>query len=223
MPISNKIAYMNITSLRPKIVAYIEPIAGIFIKIGITPNQISLLSLLFGFACAILFIRGEFLLGSGMLFISALLDLVDGSVARRRQAESRFGAVIDWIFDKYVDSVVLLSIGLSGIPIISNLISLPTGVEAVVDFGIIGCAIIGSVMNTFIKPVVYAEIGYSERFAGKISDPLEGVGFFGRPETLIVIILGGFFNIIWISVLVVAVCTNLSALQRIIYLYRRFS
>ncbi len=214
---------MNITSFRPKIVAYIEPIAGIFIRTGITPNQISLLSLLFGFACAFLYIRGDFLFGSAMLFISALLDLVDGSVARRQQAESSFGAVIDWIFDKYVDSIVLLSIGISGIPIIGNIIFLPTGVESVVDFGIIGCAIIGSMMNTFIKPVVYAEIGYSERFAGKISDPLEGIGFFGRPETLIAIILGGFFNIIWISVLVVAVCTNLSALQRIIYLYRRFS
>ena len=75
-------------------------------------------------------------------------------------------------------------------------------------------------MNTFIKPVVYAEIGYREKIEGKIDDPLEGVGFFGRPETFLALIIGGITGFIWVSVIVIAVCTNLSAMQRIIYLYR---
>jgi len=78
-------------------------------------------------------------------------------------------------------------------------------------------------MNTFIKPVVYAEVGYSERIEGKINDPLEGVGFFGRPETIVVLVIGGVTGLMWIALLIVALCTNLSALQRIIYLYRQFS
>jgi archaetidylinositol phosphate synthase len=78
-------------------------------------------------------------------------------------------------------------------------------------------------MNTFIKPVVYAEIGYREKVEGKIDDPLEGVGFFGRPETFLVLILGGVFGYIWASVIIIAICTNLSAIQRIIYLYRTLS
>ena len=75
-------------------------------------------------------------------------------------------------------------------------------------------------MNTFIKPVVYAEIGYREKVGGKIDDPIEGVGFFGRPETMLFLILGGISGYIWVAVIVIAVCTNLSAIQRIIYLYR---
>ena len=78
-------------------------------------------------------------------------------------------------------------------------------------------------MNTFIKPVVYAEIGYQERVEGKIDDPLEGVGFFGRPETVLVLLIGGFTGLIWLSVIIIAVCTNLSAIQRILYLYKRLS
>jgi len=58
---------------------------------------------------------------------------------------------------------------------------------------------------------------------GKIEDPLEGVGFFGRPETILVLFIGGMTGFIWISVILIALCTNLSALQRIIYLYRRLS
>ena len=210
---------MNITSLRPKFIKYTEPVASFFIRLGITPNQISVLSVLFGFSCAFAFAERYFLAGGLLLVVSAILDLVDGSVARRNHTESKFGAVFDWIADKYVDAAVILGVGLSGIPIISHLMD----VSPIFDFGIVGLAITGSLINTLIKPVTYAEIGYTERIAGKIEDPLEGIGFFGRPETILVLVLGAVTGYIWISILLIAVCTNLSAIQRMIYLYRRYS
>ncbi len=185
-------------------------------------NQVSVLSVLFGFSCAFAFAGRHFLAGSLLLFVSAILDLVDGNVARKNHTESRFGgAVFDWIADKYVDAAVILGVGFSGIPIISHLIEVPP----VADFGVVGgLALAGSLLNTFIKPVTYAEIGYSERVAGKIEDPLEGgVGFFGRPETILVLVLGGVTGLLWVSVLLIAICTNLSAAQRVFYLYRRYS
>lgn len=210
---------MNITALRPRFIRYLEPVAGVFVKLRITPNQISMLALIAGISCAFLFFQRQYLLGSLALILSAIFDLVDGSVARMTDAHSNFGAVFDWIVDKYVDALVLLGIGLSGIPVISQFIAVPP----FMDFGIVAFAIIGSLMNTFIKPVVYAEIGYVSKVEGKINDPLEGVGFFGRPETFIVLILGGLIGFIWASVIIIAVCTNLSAIQRIIYLYRTLS
>ena len=80
-------------------------------------------------------------------------------------------------------------------------------------------AIIGSLMNTFIKPVVYAEVGYDERDGGKIQDPLEGVGFFGRPETVLVLCLAGAASLVVgiramaVAIVLIAVCTNLSAVR----------
>jgi archaetidylinositol phosphate synthase len=210
---------MNITALRPRFVRYLEPVAEVFVRLRITPNQISLFALIAGGICAFLFFKREFLLGSMALLVSAIFDLIDGSVARKTNAHTNFGAVFDWIVDKYVDAVALLGIGLAGIPIVSQLLPVPP----VADFAVVAVAITGSLMNTFIKPVVYAEIGYREKVEGKIDDPLEGVGFFGRPETFIVLILGGVFGFIWASVLIIAVCTNLSAIQRIIYLYRTLS
>jgi len=198
---------------------YLEPVAEIFVTLKITPNQISLLSLLAGIVCALLFFRREFLLGSLALLASAIFDLIDGSVARKTDAHTNFGAVFDWIVDKYVDALVLLGIGLAGIQIVSQYIS----VTPMADFAVVAFAIIGSLMNTFIKPVVYAEIGYREKVEGKIDDPLEGIGFFGRPETFLVLILGGLSGFIWASVIIIAVCTNLSAIQRIIYLYETLS
>jgi archaetidylinositol phosphate synthase len=210
---------MNITALRPRFIRYLEPVAGVFVKLRITPNQISLLALLAGISCAFLFFQRQYLLGSLALILSAVFDLIDGSVARMTDAHSNFGAVFDWIVDKYVDALVLLGIGLSGIPVISQYIAVPP----FMDLGIVALAIIGSLMNTFIKPVVYAEIGYVSKVEGKINDPLEGVGFFGRPETFIVLILGGITGYIWVSVIIIAAFTNLSAIQRVIYLYRTLS
>ncbi|MDD1705864.1 MAG: CDP-alcohol phosphatidyltransferase family protein [Methanoregulaceae archaeon] len=210
---------MNITALRPRLVRYIEPIATVFCRAGITPNQVSLLSLLAGVLCAVFYVYQMFILGSLFLFVSAVLDLVDGSVARQTEKETRFGAVFDWIADKYVDALVILGVGLSGIAILSRF----PGFPPVSDFAIVAIAIIGSLMNTFIKPVVYAETGYKDRIGGKIEDPLEGIGFFGRPETILVLLIGGVTGFIWVSVILIAVGTNLSALQRIIYLYGRLS
>jgi len=210
---------MNITALRPRFIGYLEPVADLFVRLKITPNQISLLSLAAGILCAYLFFQREFLLGALALFLSAVFDLIDGSVARKTGAHTNFGAVFDWIVDKYVDALALLGIGLSGIAIISQFVA----VSPIADFGVVALAIIGSLMNTFIKPVVYAEIGYKEKVEGKIDDPLEGVGFFGRPETFLVLIIGGITGVIWAAVIIIAVCTNLSALQRITYLYKTLS
>jgi archaetidylinositol phosphate synthase len=210
---------MNITALRPRFVRYLEPVAEIFVRLRITPNQISLFALIAGAVCAFLFFRCEFLLGSLALLVSAIFDLIDGSVARKTNAHTNFGAVFDWIVDKYVDAIALLGIGLAGIQIVSQILPVPP----VADFAVVAVAITGSLMNTFIKPVVYAEIGYREKVEGKIDDPLEGVGFFGRPETFLVLILGGISGYIWASVIIIAVCTNLSAIQRIIYLYKTLS
>ena len=207
---------MNITALRPRFMKYLEPVADAFVRLRFTPNQISLLALLAGIAAAVLFFERQFFFGSLLLLLSAIFDLVDGSVARKTDAHTNFGAVFDWIVDKYVDALVLLGVGLSGIAIISQFVAVPP----LMDFGVAAFAITGSLMNTFIKPVVYAEIGYKEKVEGKIDDPLEGVGFFGRPETMLFLILGGISGYIGIAVLIIAVCTNLSAIQRIVYLYR---
>ncbi|RQD83483.1 MAG: CDP-alcohol phosphatidyltransferase family protein [Methanocalculus sp. MSAO_Arc2] len=210
---------MNITALRPHCIRYIEPVANLCVRLGLSPNQITILSLVFGIGCAVSFSYQEFLIGSLLLLISAILDLVDGSVARKTNHNSNFGAVLDWIIDKYIDTLALLGVGLSGIAIISHITPLPP----IADFGVVALAILGSMMNTFIKPVVYAEVGFSDRVGGKIDDPLEGIGFFGRPETLLVLILGGVTGYIWVAVLIIAICTNLSAIQRIIYLSGRLA
>ncbi len=194
---------VNITKYRDRLIHFIEPVARVFAKLGLTPNQITLISLLFGVAAAVLYAFGHVYLAAGMLLLSGLFDFIDGGVARINQRSSAFGAAIDWIVDKYVDCLVLIGIAFSGLA----------------DPRIVAIAVFGSMINTFIKPVTYAEIGFDRKEGGKIKDPLEGVGIFGRPETAITLILLSLLNQVYWAVVVIAVLTNFSALQRIIYLY----
>jgi len=194
---------VNITKYRDQLIHYIDPVARIFARLGLTPNQLTLISLLFGIASAILYGFQHVYLAAGMLLLSGLFDFIDGGVARINNKASSFGAAIDWIIDKYVDCLVLLGIGLGGLA----------------DMRIVAIAVFGSMINTFIKPVTYAEIGYDKKEDGKIKDPLEGVGIFGRPETAITLIVLSLFNQLYWAIVIVAVMTNFSALQRIIYLY----
>jgi archaetidylinositol phosphate synthase len=194
---------VNITKYRDGLIHYIDPIAGIFARMGLSPNQLTLISLLFGVASALLYAYQHVYLAAAMLLLSGLFDFIDGGVARINNKSSSFGAAIDWIIDKYVDCLVLIGIGFSGLA----------------DPRIVAIAIFGSMINTFIKPVTYAEIGYTKKEGGKIKDPLEGVGIFGRPETAITLIVLSLLNQVNWAVIVIAVMTNFSALQRIYYLY----
>ena len=83
-------------------------------------------------------------------------------------------------------------------------------------------------LHTFIKPVVYAEIGYEERVIGKIKDPLENTGFFGRPETFLVLFIASILyplnhKILTYAIDFIAIMSFLSLLHRVFYLYKRYS
>jgi archaetidylinositol phosphate synthase len=203
---------MNLTGYRDHLIHCISPASRLFARLGLTPNQITLISFLLGMLAAVLYGTQHVYLAAGALLLSALMDFIDGGVARLNGKASRFGAAIDWIVDKYVDGLVLIGIGFGGL----------------VDMRLVALAIFGSLINTFIKPVVYAEIGFEKKQNGKIKDPLEGVGIFGRPETIIVLIalsclswltIYG-YNTMTVAVTIVALGTNVSALQRVFYLYR---
>jgi archaetidylinositol phosphate synthase len=194
---------VNITKYRDRLIHYVDPIARVFARMGFTPNQLTLISLLLGIASALLYAFQHVYLGAAMLLLSGLFDFIDGGVARLNGKSSTFGAAIDWIIDKYVDCLVLIGIGFSGLA----------------DPRIVAIAVFGSMINTFIKPVTYAEIGFDKKEDGKIKDPLEGVGIFGRPETAITLIVLSLLNWVYWAVVVIAIMTNFSALQRIFYLY----
>ncbi|NPA51735.1 MAG: CDP-alcohol phosphatidyltransferase family protein [Aquificae bacterium] len=203
---------MNLTSKRKSLKKLYEPIGLLLVKTHLTPNIITIISVILGVLSAVFFYQKMPLAGATLLFMSGFMDLMDGVVARETEKASKFGAVFDWLADKFVDGIVLFFIGITySTPILTAL------------------TIIFNMLHTFIKPVAYAEIGFSRREKGKINDPLEGIGFFGRPETMMAIIFFAVlerFNILGgleTGYIIIATLTFLSLAQRVIYLYIRYN
>ncbi len=87
----------------------------LFLKTPLTPNIITILSLLIGLISATFFLQGDYknnLLGAGLLLLSSWIDCSDGEVARLKFLESKIGSKLDIICDNLVHFSVFLSIGI---------------------------------------------------------------------------------------------------------------
>lgn len=75
--------------------------------LGITPNMISLAGAGGNVAAAVLVARGQLLPAGLVYLLFSALDLVDGAVARATGKASPFGAVFDAVLDRASEAIVL--------------------------------------------------------------------------------------------------------------------
>ena len=80
----------------------------------ITPNIISLLSLMFGLFSAYNYFLGDVLLGGAMYFVSYIFDATDGKVARIKDIGKPYGAWLDICIDRLNLIIIATSIAYNG-------------------------------------------------------------------------------------------------------------
>jgi archaetidylinositol phosphate synthase len=83
-------------------------IAKVFIFLHIKPNTITILALIVGLLAGACIATERPILAIIFLWLSGLLDVVDGSVARLTGNSSRVGAYLDLISDRMVEAGVIL-------------------------------------------------------------------------------------------------------------------
>lgn len=177
----------------------------IFSKLGLTPNQYTLLSLVF-VSAAFYFLLSEKLAWALIFFlIASFLDFIDGAVARSLQKETKKGAYLDTICDRYVEGIILL--GFLFLPLSDFF--LPAKVWIFLAF-------FGSLMTTYAKAAA-REKELTEQELKK--------GLLGRAERTILIIGAmflGIFNFPWTiyPLIALAILSNFTAFQRIFLCFR---
>lgn len=93
---------------RATVARLFNPMAGCLVKLGVSPNAVTVLGTVGVVAGSVLLVaRGE--LGWGLLVISVsvLTDLLDGAMARIKGGDSRFGALLDSTMDRVADGAIL--------------------------------------------------------------------------------------------------------------------
>lgn len=90
----------------------IKKVANFFIKLNISANSVTKLAFILGIFSGLFVYFGKAVMAVVVLWISGLLDAVDGEVARQQKDISDWGTLMDITFDRMVELSVLLALGL---------------------------------------------------------------------------------------------------------------
>ena len=89
----------------------VEPIACGLLKVGLTPNAVTVIGSLVTVAAAVMTIpQGKFFLGVVLIAIFAAFDMLDGTMARMRGGRTAFGATLDATCDRLTDGALFAAI-----------------------------------------------------------------------------------------------------------------
>ncbi|MBP2028408.1 CDP-diacylglycerol--glycerol-3-phosphate 3-phosphatidyltransferase [Acetoanaerobium pronyense] len=92
------------------------------ISIGLSPNNVTVISFMIGLSASVAYLTGQEVLAVILLWISGALDAVDGAMARKMNATSLFGCLMDVTFDRLVEIGLIISMFLinpeAGLPLI---------------------------------------------------------------------------------------------------------
>src|SRR5438270_12518333 len=86
--------------------ALVAPLA----RSGITPNTLTVLGFVLNVVTAIVLASGHLSTGGALLFLSGLFDMLDGALARVSKQQSKFGAFLDSLLDRYSEAVILVAL-----------------------------------------------------------------------------------------------------------------
>lgn len=180
-----------LSSIKVRVSKVLYPVTDFIARIGVKPNHLTILGLIFGFSCAYAIYLGEFTLSAFLLLLSGLMDVLDGALARNKGLVSDFGGFLDSVLDRYVDIAIFFALGFH------------------IDWFIAVFAMSGALM-----------VSYTRARAEKIIERCD-VGIAERGERLILIFIGLIYSPIlnWI-VLLVGILAHITAIHRVLHTYR---
>ena len=174
-------------------------IGAAFSRLGLSPNQWTLISLVPAFIALYFLANSQFLYAAAFFIVSAFLDLVDGSVARVMGKVTKLGAYLDTLTDRYVEAFIVIGMLFLSLPSFY----LPAVIWIFIFF-------LGSTMTTYAKAAAKEKDLVDEEIKG---------GLVERPERLVLLFIGillASYDKAYLTYIIVllAVLTNISALQR---------
>jgi archaetidylinositol phosphate synthase len=202
---------MTLDRFRPLADRLLAPFVAGAVRLGLTPNAISVIAFLLAAVAAGCFYGAGtepllYLAGAVLVFLNGWLDLLDGAIARELSAESRAGDLLDHVLDRYADIVII--VGLAG----------------GVDEWLIGIAAVTGVLMTSYLGTQAQAVDLDRVYGGLLgrADRLALVGATTVVTAFVPRTFGALSLVGWLLV-VFAVVGHATALQRFYYAMRALS
>jgi CDP-diacylglycerol--glycerol-3-phosphate 3-phosphatidyltransferase len=202
--------------------AGLAPLVRLLAWAGIGPDALTVLGLVFSIFAGLAFFEGGFRLGSLLLLFAGLCDILDGELARTRNRVSKFGAFLDSTLDRLAEAMVLL--GISGFYVF-NLLELIHDPSRVIEelsrgleprtYFLLSLTATAALIGSFM-------VSYTRARAEGLGLECK-VGWFERPERLLLILIAGLFGISAVMPWALVILTILSfatAAQRVAHVWK---
>jgi len=195
---------MTLDAYRGQARRILDPLALTLYRHGVSANQLSVLSVISAIIAGTAFFLHMLPLAIVAIACNALLDVLDGCLARSSNSESRQGDLIDHVLDRYSDIFIFGGITLGG--------------YVAWQIGLI--AIVGVLMTSYLGTQAQA-LGVGRNYSGLL----------GRADRLALVFIIALLSlvvpeaIVWFPLLgwmmvFVAIASNITALQRFYLAYR---
>ena len=188
-----------LNKIKDKLRKPLDQSARLLHRAGLTPTTTTLFGLLSALASGTAYYGARhspelIYVALGFLVLSGYLDAVDGAMARLYSQVTLFGGVIDSVSDRIEEVAVLFGIVAGG------LASVPIGLFALT----------GSLMVSYVRARAETE-----------GVKMSGVGFAERPERLIILAGATAIQAIEMGLLIIAVISWITVIQRIISVHKQ--
>ncbi len=170
-------------------------------KLGLSPDQVSVIAFGIAIAAGVAFAVGEplfYALGAVLVLLNGWFDLVDGALARHLGVSSDGGDLLDHVLDRYADIAIL------------------AGFTAGIDAYALGfAAVTGVLMTSYLGTQIQA-VGIGREYGGLLgrADRLALMGIVGLVAAVYSAPLVVGLNVVGLLLVLFAVVGHLTALQR---------
>ncbi len=192
-----------LSKLKEKIQSLLSAEARVAHKMGLSPNVVSVIGLIFSIFSAAAYLVSFnqtwlLFIAAALLLISGFCDVLDGVLARTYDQESNFGGFFDSLIDRYSESVVYIGIIVGGL--------------CEPFWGIL--SLTGSLL-----------VSYSRARAEAIGIKMMSIGLMERAERIILLIASSMVAFFWfpalnIGIISLAILVHFTVLERALYVYR---
>ena len=177
-----------------------KPILSTLHKLGVTPNQVTVVGTMLNGGVALLVIFDHLIWAGILLLVAGVFDMLDGSLARLTQKVTSFGAFLDSTLDRVSEGMVLAGI--------AYFLAVPGGRRGALDAGLVVLALLGSIL-----------VSYTRARAESLGVECKS-GIMTRPERIILVAIGLFFNVLPYVIYMLLALTAFTVIQRVVHTYR---
>jgi CDP-diacylglycerol--glycerol-3-phosphate 3-phosphatidyltransferase len=202
--------------------AAVHPVVRMLVGLGVRPDHLTVAGLILSVTAGVSFFEGGFRLGALFAALAGVCDILDGEIARATGGATRFGAFLDSTLDRLAEAAMLTGIAGFYLVHLVELVLDPSQAVSEVARGleprtwaIVALTAVLALVGSFM-------VSYTRARAEGLGLECR-VGWFERPERVVLLIVGGLFGVGPVMSLALILLTLMSfatAAQRVAHVWK---